>query len=349
MSLILLGDIAYPHESCVNIDSLRGFFHGKTAVANLEGPIVERNSKMKVYDSHKYNIYSSPDVLGILKKLNIKSVSLANNHFCDFKGGSISTIKALEAESIDYFGTQAKKWSVLKEGGYEYALYGTCTFTTGGNRVGECKLNFFNAGQALKDIKEFRRENPAKFIIVFMHWGYELADYPQPADRAWAREAIEVGANAVVGHHPHVVQGIEEDKEGITAYSLGNFILPQVHYLDKKLKYKTTKVLKELMLEVDCGAEKKYKAYFLNYQLKDSKLVAEQANIKKEISELTPFTNLSDTEYLKWFNKNRENSRYPTYVSYKKSIKVIQNNLYIKLLKTLRKVLIMAGFHNPFK
>ena len=60
-------------------------------------------------------------------------------------------------------------------------------------------------------------------MLVSFHWGSEGATSPSPYQVAAARAAIDAGADVILGHHPHVLQGIERYKKGVILYSLGNF------------------------------------------------------------------------------------------------------------------------------
>ena len=60
--------------------------------------------------------------------------------------------------------------------------------------------------------------------MIILHWGTERATSPDRAQVAFAHALIDAGADAVVGHHPHVLQGIERYGRGVIAYSLGNFV-----------------------------------------------------------------------------------------------------------------------------
>ncbi len=73
----------------------------------------------------------------------------------------------------------------------------------------------------LGEIKRYKK--PDNIVIVVMHWGSELDPVPRPWQQAMGRKFIDAGADAVVGHHPHVVQGMELYKGKPIAYSLGNF------------------------------------------------------------------------------------------------------------------------------
>lgn len=61
-------------------------------------------------------------------------------------------------------------------------------------------------------------------LIVSLHWGTEYMTLPSPGQVTLARKLIDLGADIIIGHHPHVLQGIERYNNGIIAYSLGNFI-----------------------------------------------------------------------------------------------------------------------------
>ena len=60
-------------------------------------------------------------------------------------------------------------------------------------------------------------------VIVSFHWGTEKATYPDEIQKTLAHIAVDNGADIVVGHHPHVLQGIEEYNGKNIVYSLGNF------------------------------------------------------------------------------------------------------------------------------
>jgi poly-gamma-glutamate synthesis protein (capsule biosynthesis protein) len=62
------------------------------------------------------------------------------------------------------------------------------------------------------------------YIVVNFHWGTEKARKPDAADRRFAHRVIEAGADAIIGHHPHVLQGIEMYKQKPIVYSLGNLV-----------------------------------------------------------------------------------------------------------------------------
>lgn len=61
-------------------------------------------------------------------------------------------------------------------------------------------------------------------VILSLHWGDEFVGIPSPEQICNARSFVDAGASLVIGHHSHTIQGIEKYKNGLIAYSLGNFV-----------------------------------------------------------------------------------------------------------------------------
>ena len=100
--------------------------------------------------------------------------------------------------------------------GIQMVLIGDCTV------VGENTTQ--TTGVAERVLAEIGRvKKPDNIVIVVMHWGSELDPIPRSWQQVMGRKFIDVGADAVVGHHPHVIQGIETYRGKTIAYSLGNF------------------------------------------------------------------------------------------------------------------------------
>lgn len=78
--------------------------------------------------------------------------------------------------------------------------------------------------EILNEVKRLRSREPSAIVILSIHWGEELIEYPSLMQRQLADRFEEAGVHLVIGHHPHVVQGIDARKETLAAYSLGNFI-----------------------------------------------------------------------------------------------------------------------------
>jgi len=88
-----------------------------------------------------------------------------------------------------------------------------------------------NVWEIVEDIKLNKARSD--IVIVSLHWGDEFVQLPSPEQIRSAHSFIDAGASLVIGHHPHMVQGIERYKDGVIAYSLGNFIFD---YWQNKLR-----------------------------------------------------------------------------------------------------------------
>ena len=133
----------------------------------------------------------------------------------------------------------------------------------------------------LKKLKEIEKVD---FIAINFHWGKEGSNYANKEQQKIARLAIDNGANIVIGHHPHVLQGIENYKNGFIAYSLGNFIFGgnsrKHHYTAlAKIKIQNGKIISEVIpIEV-----RNFCAFELPTAKKDSiiNLIGKYSNYEK--------------------------------------------------------------------
>lgn len=87
------------------------------------------------------------------------------------------------------------------------------------------------AGLAVARVEDMRTDvaralsiHKPDYLFVSVHWGEELDHYPRAFQRRFGRAAIDAGATAVIGHHPHVIQALERYGDGLIVYSLGNFV-----------------------------------------------------------------------------------------------------------------------------
>lgn len=80
--------------------------------------------------------------------------------------------------------------------------------------------------EILADVRAVR--SGCDSVVVSLHWGSEFIDRPSPDEIALARAIVDAGADAIIGHHPHVLRGIERRGRGIILYSLGNFVCDMI-------------------------------------------------------------------------------------------------------------------------
>jgi len=195
-------------------DSLHDLFAESDEVCvNLETVLIENcNGSQKAF-----NISTPPSNVRFLRDNNIGVVNIANNHTCDFgKVGRESTVKVLSKEGIKIIGENASNRVLVKLN--DSIKVGLVAYT---NFSGE-ELSRLNLPSILKDINLLKEEN-CKYVVVNLHWGEEYVAYPRPLQQKIAHSLIDGGADVIIGHHPHCMQGYENYKNGLIFYSLGNF------------------------------------------------------------------------------------------------------------------------------
>jgi poly-gamma-glutamate capsule biosynthesis protein CapA/YwtB (metallophosphatase superfamily) len=213
------------------------FRNSDFTVINLECPATDTiHPKDKSYDFR-----ADPEWLPFLKKAGVTHACLANNHSSDQdEGGLLSTIGNLERCGIPPFGAGADSAACspvrFQKNNVRFIVFGSVPLyldyarpDTGG--AGPCILS----AEALADrIGEAGRSDPGAFIIAVLHWGREYQTGPSPRQRADARLLIDAGADAVVGHHPHVLQPVEAYRGRPIFYSLGNLVFDQKDSLTRQ-------------------------------------------------------------------------------------------------------------------
>ena len=184
------------------------FIDDDFSMVNLEGPLTTAQEKA----DKQFSFKGDPSYAKILKLAGIEAVNLANNHTFDyFQKGYDDTVATLENDNIGYFGNTHKYITTIKD-----VKLGTLGYK-GWNDTLELRE------QVQRDITDLRNQG-VQIVLVHFHWGVERAYVPLESQRTLAKYAIDSGADLIVGHHPHVVQGIEEYKGKFIVYSLGNFM-----------------------------------------------------------------------------------------------------------------------------
>ena len=183
------------------------FSTGDFTVVNLEGPLTSSSARQ----DKEFAFKGPPEYANILQDGGVGAVNLANNHSKDyFDRGLTDTQASLTGAGIGYFGAG---------GGYTTQINGvTVAFLgyTGWSSGSEVKNAVANDISAMK-------ANGADIIAVSFHWGNEQENYPNAAQKDLGRFAVDAGADLVFGHHPHVIQGVEEYNDRFIVYSMGNF------------------------------------------------------------------------------------------------------------------------------
>lgn len=177
-------------------------------IVNLEGPLTRAEERR---ENQTYCISGDPEYVEILTAGSVEAVSMANNHRLDyFEQGTKDTVAAVQEAGIVY--------------AYDNNLG---IYETKGIRIGFVSVNEVGQGAGVeKYLQEginLLQEEGVDLILANCHWGVERENYPEEYQQSLGKKCIDWGADLVIGHHPHVIQGIEEYKGKYIVYSLGNF------------------------------------------------------------------------------------------------------------------------------
>ena len=178
-------------------------------MVNLEG--VFKNNAGDKRPNVMYNFRAPTTFAEILRQGDIELVNLANNHTLDFgRRGFQSTVDALAEVGVNYCIDQTVYY--FEKEGVKIAF------------LGFSRYSFRTHRQWVKENLPDIRKNKADFVIVNLHSGNEYSTMISPVmQRDIAYELIDYGADLIIGHHPHVLQGMEIYNNKPILYSIGNF------------------------------------------------------------------------------------------------------------------------------
>lgn len=185
---------------------------------NLEGAITNNGEYYNPVMA--YDFAFAPELISQLKKYNFNFFNLANNHFADQgERGIIETKKNLDEMGFNYAGCRDGKVGKCSSKILEIAdkKIGIAGFSM--------IYNSLNVAKVEKIVNNLA--NKTDIVIVNMHWGSEYKRKQNSLQKQTAHSLIDSGADIIIGHHPHIVQGIEIYKNKLIFYSLGNFIFDQ--------------------------------------------------------------------------------------------------------------------------
>lgn len=228
-AVIAGGDVAYPflyvQEHLQRAD---------LTLANVESALGDTGSPAE----KSYTFRAPPEAARSLASAGIDVVSLANNHALDYGPQALlQGIDLLRAQGIAPVGAganaaAARAPAILEVEGMTLAIlayanvpvegrdpyFDTQTWTATESQPG---LAWGIPEEIAADVAAATAV--ADHVIVLLHSGYEYVPAPSPEQRAAAYAAVDAGATLVIGHHAHILQGVEFYNEGVIVYGLGNF------------------------------------------------------------------------------------------------------------------------------
>jgi poly-gamma-glutamate synthesis protein (capsule biosynthesis protein) len=183
-----------------------------------------------------YPRFSSPDELAdALLEAGFDILITANNHALDRGDAGLErTIHQLKKRGILQTGTFTDSASrqryyplLLEKNGIRIALLNYTYGTNGLKSENRFAVNYIDTAQIRKDLEKASMAEP-DMVLLTMHWGTEYERMENSIQQQLARFALDHGADAVIGSHPHVIQPVKgEGKGNLVVYSLGNFISNQ--------------------------------------------------------------------------------------------------------------------------
>ncbi len=199
----------------LDINFLKNF---ELVSSNLEGAVTDDGAHYSPV--YTYDFAFSPEKMDNLKKYGFSFFNLANNHISDQgERGVEETRKNLDHLDFSFSGCPDGQvggcsGTVVRAGDYKVGMIGLSMV-----------YKDFSLKKAIKEIKKFK--DSTDLVIVNIHWGTEYRHQFSKHQQEVAHQLVEAGADAIIGHHPHVVEGMEIYQGKPIFYSLGNFIFDQ--------------------------------------------------------------------------------------------------------------------------
>jgi len=231
---IIAGEIDYPFANIS--DYLKS---ADITFGNLESQLADLDGETQS-PTNEYRFAGPPAGADSLANAGFDIVSLANNHMWDYgKDRLFETMDNLDRTQVKYVGASRTTENlyqpvIMEVKGQKIAWFAVTAILNGYEKVGaKDYVAWADDERLIEAIKQVKtpptppldkgRMGGVDWIIVSMHRGVEYAETPSKPQMEFAHKVIDAGANIVIGHHPHVPEGIESYNNGIIFYSLGNF------------------------------------------------------------------------------------------------------------------------------
>lgn len=243
VSLIFTGDVLLSNyvlnqykslgiEGVLDAGLLRELQAADVTVINQEFPFSTRGEPA---EDKQFTFRVDPSYVSILKEMGVDMAAVANNHILDYgEDALLDTFDTLEGAGILYAGggtdkERAMQLQVMEVNGVRVGMLAASRvipdiFWNIENRQPGV-LCTYDPALLLGAIEKAKES--CDYLFVYVHWGIERNTTPEEYQKNLARQYIDAGADAVIGSHPHVLQGIEFYQGKPVFYSLGNFLFNQ--------------------------------------------------------------------------------------------------------------------------
>ena len=241
LAILFTGDVLLDRSvrPWIEREGVESLFEGVSAafreadavVINLECPLTTRHTPV----GKKFVFRAEPEWAESLRRTGITHAALANNHTIDQgREGLTDTYHALRKAGITPlgYGRTADEQAapvVIRKGKLEVALFNTIplpieNWPQAEGKPDICRVSVRRLAAA---IRKYKAAHPDTRVVAVLHWGTEFQPVPDMQQRYDARLLAQAGADAVIGHHPHVPQPVDSIGSVPVFYSLGNFVFDQ--------------------------------------------------------------------------------------------------------------------------
>jgi poly-gamma-glutamate synthesis protein (capsule biosynthesis protein) len=264
------GDYDFPFSKVKDFLEQADFLYG-----NLETTMTVKRQPEKFAGPGLY--YADPEVAGAIARAHFHAVNLAQSHVYDYGSEAVElTMRLLCEEGVMCHGVGKDRESArqpleVEVNGSKLGILGYCSGSTAIDKKHKYVTCPIKSGIIVEDVSKLSKRTD--LVIVTFHEG--LCNYPSPQYRRWAKTAVDAGAKLVVGHHPHVINGIEEYNGAVIAYGLGNFV---AYFVEKK--FRQTFIL-DCLLKSDGGIEYEAVPVWINDNFQPE---IAQGHFKEELS-----------------------------------------------------------------
>lgn len=301
--MIIAGDVALARKG-MNL-SLPDSLSKEFWLVNLEGTLVKKGEKYIPL----HGVFNDYNAIRELKsKINIKVLSLANNHILDAEniGVSLDNAKEMGIPTIGagYDINDSKRSFEIE--GFTVVSFGWECIECPQATLSKNGVNPYRKSNVISTIKPYLADG--RKVVCYFHWNYEFELYPQPLDRELAHTLIDMGVYVVVGAHAHRVQHYEMYKGHPIVYGLGNFMFSRKTFFNHKLDF-GERSREEIALELKAdGAFAIHKFEYLPEQdkvsFKGTEVITASSNGN------APYEGMSSDQYIFFFKENRIQKKF---------------------------------------
>ncbi len=292
MDLVFLGDLNLNTDKdlVISEDLLNLLNKSDFVSVNLEGPIISEASnpfpKVGPYLSQTISVKD------FLKTINCSHLNLANNHIMDYGDeGLQNTLSELDYLSFSGAGftfEEAYRPAIFHKNDMKIALFSFAEAQFGVLKEDIKKSGFAWIGHPLAKRAINSASKKFDYVIVQIHAGLEMYELPLPEWRLAFKEIVNNGADLVIGHHPHLIQGTETYNSSDIFYSLGDFYIE-----DSNFNECSGGILK-VSLE-----NNKLESYFYSLKLEQDTIGISTLEYSKNLLNSKSFLFNDDEQYLK--------------------------------------------------